>query len=67
MKSRIRIKALMMKTFFITCVLACLPLTARAFAPVSVCVIGDGQGHWAIVTTNPAGPVLVTVHRVNSP
>ena len=47
--------------------LTCLALTARASGPVTVCVIDDGQGNAAIVTTNPGGSILVTVHRVNSP
>lgn len=53
----------------LACLLACFPLTARADAPapVTVCVIGDGQGNWAIVTTNPTGPTIYTVHLATSP
>ena len=62
-------RAPMMKVFFIASLLACLPLTARASAParVTVCVIGDGQGDWAIVTTQPGAPAIYTIHLVKFP
>ena len=58
-----------MKTLLLACGLASLSMTARAdaTAPATVCVIEDGQGDWAIVTTDPAGPTIVTVHLVNVP
>jgi len=58
-----------MKVILIACFLACLSLTARADAPapVTICVISDGRGSWAIVTTNPAGPTLYTIHLAGSP
>ncbi len=59
----------MKKFFIIAGLLACLPLIARAdaSAPVTVCVISDGRGDWAIVTKNPTGPTTYTVHLANLP
>ena len=58
-----------MKTFLLACCLVSLPVMARAdaTAPVSVCVISDGQGNWAIVTTNPEGSTIASIHLVISP
>ena len=60
-----------MKMFLVASFLAGLVPAARAVStvpePVTICVVSDMSGDWAIVQTGPGKPTIDYVYVANSP
>ena len=60
-----------MRMLLIACFLAGLAPAVRAGStstePVTICVVSDALGDWAIVQTSPGKPTIDYVYVANSP